>query len=445
MVWQNIESLLRERIGMEPQAIPQQGLVRAIRNRMQVLGGLREEAYLALLTTDPAEWAELVDAVVVHETWFFRDYEPFVFLKKYVLERRAAAAPQPPLRILSVPAATGEEAYSIAMTLFDAGLQAADFAIDALEISPKALQKALSGVYGRASFRERDEPFRRRFFTAVEDGWQLDAGVVQTVHFVRGNLLDYPDLAISGPYEIIFFRNLLIYLNQSARQQTIAAIDAMLQEGGVLFLGYAESPQVFFPHYDAVNHPRSYAACKPGGSAQTVRNFNTAASLLPAAERPVPRRPSAANGRMKVGSELKQYSRVPSRQRPKAEPPEVAVPVALPVEDRSAVRVETLQRAQLLADQGQLQSATELCKTLLKSDPSGPEPYFLLGVIALAQGDEERARENFNRTVYLQPDHQDALMHLSLLMDKAGFPEQAKTYRDRLLRSGHRDGSRENR
>ena len=441
MVWQSIESLLRDKLGLEPQAISQKGLARAIQNRMRVLGGIDQKAYLALLASDPTEWMELIDVVVVQETWFFRDSEPFAYLRKYVRDRQPPAGSQSPLRILSVPASTGEEPYSIAMTLLEAGLQSADFAIDALEISPKAVQKALVAVYGRGSFREREPSLCQRFFTETEAGYRLHAAVMERVRFVQGNLLDYPDLDVQGPYEIIFFRNLLIYLNRTARQRATEAVDSMLQAGGLLFLGYAESPQVFFPHYGLVDHPRSYAARKPAGLPKPERETGVPATPWRPAQRQVLPPASAARSRLQIKPEVQRPRRWQHALPAQAQPQASDAPLGRPVEEQNVDREAILRRAQLLADQGKLQDAAALCKELLQTEQTCPEPYFLLGVIALAQGDEELALENFNRTVYLQPDHRDALMHLSLLMEKGGLHDQARTYRQRLLRSDRRSGS----
>ena len=99
-----------------------------------------------------------------------------------------------------------------------------------------------------------------------------------------------------------------------------------------------------------------------------------------------------------------------------------------------------LARAQRLADEGKLLEADLLCMELLQSNATCADAYCLLGVIALAGGDEDRALQNFNKVVYLSPSHPDALFHLSLLMDKRGLRDQAERYRARARRASEGEG-----
>jgi chemotaxis protein methyltransferase WspC len=109
-------------------------------------------AYFARVWTSKAELQALVEAVVVPETWFFRDPGAFDALSSVVRHGALPMATEP-LRLLSVPSSSGEEPYSIAMALLDAGVPSARFQVDAMDISQVALERAAAAVYGRNSFR----------------------------------------------------------------------------------------------------------------------------------------------------------------------------------------------------------------------------------------------------------------------------------------------------
>jgi chemotaxis protein methyltransferase WspC len=440
MLLSAVESLLGERIGIELKSLSRRAVTRALRERMEACGVEREAAYLGLLASSRQELETLIESLVVPETWFFRDFEPFVFLRKHVIEEVLPSMTDRPLRILSMPAATGEEPYSIAMVLIDCGLRAGEFTVDAVDISLKAIRKAVRAVYGPHSFREKDEGFRRKYFRRIEENYELAPEVREAVRFVHGNLLDRGGLVLHGRYDVVFFRNLLIYLNAHARAEAVRVIDCLLKDNGLLFLGYAESHRCFFPHYVPVSHPRSYAARKVSGL--STGDIMTAQEEKPPARgdeagssarwpRPVTLGENGPNGgrrKVRQGPPAIGYN-VGSMQSTSSPPtPKPA--------DFGDERKGVLESARRLADEGKLQQATGLCREVLESDAACADAYCLLGVIALAQGDDEGALINLNKVVYLQPDHLDGLLHLSLIMDKRGLGVQAARYRERARRSG---------
>ena len=132
---------------------------------MRSLGLRRLEDYEQFLDSSRAEWNELVESVVVTETWFFRDPEIYRRFRSPGASRNGCPPIQPlPLRLLSIPCASGEEPYSLVMALLDAGVAPDRFQIDAVDISARALARAERGVYGRNSFRGKDLAFRDRYF-----------------------------------------------------------------------------------------------------------------------------------------------------------------------------------------------------------------------------------------------------------------------------------------
>ncbi len=274
------EALLAERIGLDPQTVGPGAIARALRARMAALGLGDRHDYLRRLTGSEDELQELVEEVVVPESWFFRDDRLFVALRGHVTTRRddaAAPATALPLRLLSVPCGCGEEPYSIAITLRDLELTPGRFQIDAVDVSARHLAVAERGVYRTHSFRGTDLAFRDRYFrpAALEQSFTLDPSVRANVRFTRGNLLDPHLLSGQPAYDIIFCRNVLIYFDAAARRRALDTLDRLLGPAGLLFVGHAERLAVddarFEPHGEndsfalrRVAHGRPKQACRRG-------------------------------------------------------------------------------------------------------------------------------------------------------------------------------------
>lgn len=135
------EELLRRWIGLDPHSIGEAAIRRAVRLRMLSMGIDDVQTFIRLVETDRTQRDRLVEEVVVAESWFFRDHQVYDHLRRFVAAR-ITARPGDPVRILSAPCAAGEEPYSIAMSLLDAGLQPEQFRIDAIDISRVALKRA---------------------------------------------------------------------------------------------------------------------------------------------------------------------------------------------------------------------------------------------------------------------------------------------------------------
>ena len=134
-----IEHLLREVIGLDANSIGSGAIHRAVRLRMKVRGLREVDDYLGYLSKSPIERTELIESVVVTETWFFRDPESFCALVRLVKEEWLPEHPAGILRILSVPCSSGEEPYSLVMALLEAGLPPPLYARPA---SPAALKRS---------------------------------------------------------------------------------------------------------------------------------------------------------------------------------------------------------------------------------------------------------------------------------------------------------------
>ncbi len=189
MVLADFENLLKETMGLDVASIGSSAIERAVEKRLLACELQETHAYWERVRVSEAELQELIEAVVVPETWFFRDREAFAALALTVYEDWLGAHPEDHLRLLSLPSSTGEEPYSMAMALLDAGFPANRFRVDAVDISARALARAGHAVYGKNSFRGNELGFRDRHFEATAHGYRLSDAVRRQVRFQQSNLL----------------------------------------------------------------------------------------------------------------------------------------------------------------------------------------------------------------------------------------------------------------
>ena len=392
-----VEAVLRDAIGLDPATIGSAAVERAARTRMTAAGEPDLTAYARRVQADPEERDRLVEDVVVGESWFFRDRQVFDFVTDLAVTR-AGLPGRGPVRILCVPCAGGEEPYSVAMGLLEAGLQADQFTIDAVDVSRVALARAERGRYSANAFRNADCSFRDRWFTADGANAILDGEVRSRVRFSRGNILDESFAAGCEPYDVIFCRNLLIYLTTEARRRVEAAVDRLLAREGELVLGAAEPPILKGPWV-------------PAGAASVfaLRRGTPPATPAPA----VPPRPAAR----------------PRRQPPVARP----LPTAPPA-DEPPVLADVLAEAGALANAGRHAEALDRCEQARGRLPPAPELFFLMGMIHQAAGDLDRAEGCLHKTLYLDATHDEALLALALLATRRGDLRMAETYRQSAAR-----------
>jgi chemotaxis protein methyltransferase WspC len=429
MTQKAIEALLEQRIGLSPESLGGETVLKAVARRMKQCGLSDPVAYLTRLSASQAEWEALLELVVVPETWFFRNKESFAFLTRHIRTEWPPEDARPELRVLSVPCASGEEPYSIAMALADTGLDRDRLQIEAMDISLAALEKARQGVYGPEAFRGKTLSFRDRYFEPVPGGHRIDPSVKRLVRFQRANLMDQERFAGLKPYDVIFCRNLLIYLSDQGKERVLTVLDRLLKPGGLLFVGHVERSLIRHPDFQWIKQPGVFACRRirgrsaPGPAGREPRPLRR--SIRPAIQRPPAAPPvtEAGSGRNPPPPPPSSLSRPPvSEPRPPSPP------------DRVAAVEDYLEKAQRMADQGKMEEAFRLCEKSVGENAFHIQAHFLMGLICHAMDDEERAEEAFNKAVYLDPAHHEAMSHLAFIMEHRGERDRAERMRRRAQR-----------
>ncbi|MDP8223946.1 MAG: CheR family methyltransferase [Candidatus Lernaella stagnicola] len=411
-----IGDLLRQTIGLEITTICRATIEAAIRGRMAECDLNDQSAYLQRLIASPKEMLELIDEVTVPETWFFRNVEQFHFLKQWVIDTWEPAHASVPLRVLCVPCSTGEEPYSVAMALLDCGLAADRFHVEAVDINHRTLSKAREAVYGYNSFREKEKGFRSRYFEPLEnDRYRLRKDVAERVEFAYGNLVATDFFLDHPPFDAVFCRNLLIYLEPAAQEQVVNTLKRLVKESGLLFLGAAENLQMVARKFRALRKPHAFVFCneQPPARDQRIQSLTTTAHDA--------MRPRIARV-AKPGKEHDEF------KKPTWPPP------ASPATGEPMIEL-WLSQAERKADEGGLDEASELCRRCLQADPLRAKAFFLLGIIAHAQRDLGRAEKHFRSALYLDVNHQETLIQLTSILENRGEQAAADKLRRRLRRA----------
>ncbi|MBR1147700.1 protein-glutamate O-methyltransferase CheR [Bradyrhizobium sp. AUGA SZCCT0431] len=242
--YEYLRKLLKERSGLDlsadKQYLVESRLVPLARKAS--LAGIPELVQKIKAGAD-ALTAEVVEAMTTNETFFFRDKLPFDHLKEAVLPALAQArAARRSLRIWCAASSTGQEPYSIAMCLKEAGSMLAGWRTEivATDLSLAVLEKSKAGIFSQFEV-QRGLPIQMlvKYFTQNGELWQLNADIRSMVQHRQLNLLQ--DFSHLGTFDVIFCRNVLIYFDQDTKAKIFERISRMLEPDGVLALGAAES------------------------------------------------------------------------------------------------------------------------------------------------------------------------------------------------------------
>lgn len=406
-------AFLKERIGLDVASVGEAIIERAVRQRSQAVNAQTASDYWQHLQCSEDEQQALIEAVIVPETWFFRYPESFATLARLAKTRLADIKQMRALRILSLPCSTGEEPYSIAMALLDAGLAPHQFKVQGMDVSPLSLERARRGVYGKNSFRGGDIGFRDRHFTEYDDGYHIADRVREQVRLQVGNLLDPALLANEASYDFVFCRNLLIYFDQPTQKQVFDVLKGLTHEDGVLFIGPAEGSLLGRHGMRSIGVPQSFAFSRHAEPAKPEPVFTP----MPA---PLPQRSAAP---------------IPTKPRPFSTTSAHVVPIKAPPSDAG----DLLSQIATLANEGKSAEARAACERYLSNHPPAAQVFYWLGLLSDVAGSALEAQGYYRKALYLEPQHPQALMHLAALLESQGDSAGARRLQARAARSERAD------
>jgi len=230
--------------------VGKQELVKArLNKRLRELGMSSFDQYLTYLENDRTgnELVTMLDALSTNLTHFFREPSHFDYLRQEVLPRVLQKGGPRRIRIWSAGCSSGEEPYSIAVTLAESipNFGAWDVRILATDLSTRVLNTATEGLYPESRLSGIQKALLHRHFNPVakpkgeEKTWQVKPEMRQLITFARLNLMgQWP---MKGPFDVIFCRNVMIYFEKPTQTELVRRFRSLLSPGGTLFIGHSES------------------------------------------------------------------------------------------------------------------------------------------------------------------------------------------------------------
>lgn len=249
----SILAVLHERTGTDFASYRLSTVRRRVINRMISVGSANFEHYLGVLRASEQEAVRLLERVTIKVSRFYRNKDTFDALRQVILPRLAILRQGEPLRLWSAGCGCGEEAYTLAMLLDEAGVEGT---IEATDIDPSALAAAQAGVYSASALSETPVELCTRYFEDRGDSFKVRDELRHRVHFGFHDLTRGEAAPGSGAlFDIVCCRNVLIYFDRAIQMAALHKVRAAVREDGYLCLGEAEWP---FPEIKASLEPLSH-------------------------------------------------------------------------------------------------------------------------------------------------------------------------------------------
>ena len=239
--FERIQSLIYQRAGINLHDGKHAMVYSRLSRRLRETGHASFHDYLGWLQNhDGPEWQEFVNALTTNLTSFFREHHHFEILAKYLKTRSVTGG----WRIWCNAASTGEEPYSIAMTVMESLQARTAFQLVASDIDSKVLASAEKGVYRLESLKNVGEERLQRFFlrgTGANEGMvRVRPELRQAVQFINVNLIK-DGWPFQEPFDVVFCRNVMIYFDGTTQRQVLQRIHRTMKPGGLLFAGHSEN------------------------------------------------------------------------------------------------------------------------------------------------------------------------------------------------------------
>ena len=422
-------SALAREVGLrfEDDKLPLLGEVLA--TRMRRSDSRSAAAYVARL--DASELAEVARTITVSETYFLRNREQFAAVDAIVRAREAAGVRH--LRMLSAGCSTGEEAYSLAITVCEALRDRGPWRISivGVDLNPTVLEKARVASYSSWALRDTPEPIARRYFTQERGRHVLRDDVREMVRFEAQNLRQpSPGFWRPEAYDIVFCRNVLMYFTPDATAEIVAGIARSLAPGGHLFLGHAENLRGLSQAFHLRHTHDTFYYERKGGPPLVPE-------VPPEPARTDPSWPDAIDRASRRIEELATVSapvaaaEAPRRdlaavlglvQRERFRDALAVLDDAPPTADADAL----LLRAMLLVSTGDLEAAERACEALLRIDDLHAGAHYVMALCREHDGDGTGAIEHSRAAAYLDGDFAMPHLQLGRLARRSGDVEAAR-------------------
>lgn len=246
----SIRNLVYERTGMHFGDNKVYFFKKRLQKRMEIHNFSRVSEYikyLRFLDRDGREFQELINLLTVNETYFFREFSQLeVFAEECLPElvRAKKDSGNKSIKVFSAACSTGEEPYTLAIILREMldDVDHWDLRVKGVDIDENVLKAAQRGIYDNRSVKDVPSAYLDQYFSvSAPDRFKIKPEIREMVSFEHVNLMDRRALRYEKNYDFIFCRNMLIYFDDASRKQVVERFYTMLNKGGLVFLGHAES------------------------------------------------------------------------------------------------------------------------------------------------------------------------------------------------------------
>jgi chemotaxis protein methyltransferase WspC len=404
MAFESVKKILKQNTGLSLNSEDPDVTDDIISQYMENSGFNSENKLLEFLQSNTKELRNLASELINNETWFFRNKEIFDFLSDN-LKQWKDNEEQKKLNILSVPCSTGEESYSIVITLFENMFKPNEFAIDAIDMSSKVIENTQQALYSKESLKELNDDLIEKYFYQAEDLYIMNPKISNLVNFYEDNIADENFLHSNKKYDIIVAKNFLNDYCIDSHRIIFNNIYSLLDDEGILITTSEEATlfdKMFFNSYDNDNPfvLRKFVQSQEKQDSTNIENksksvFDKIKSAL---------KPATSN--LKI------------------------IDTADNIEEVNLGR--ELNNIKNLIDKNRFDSADEKCRQLLKSIKDNPDVFYYMGMINESLNKPEEAEEYYHKALYLEPYHYESLVHLILIFENKGWKDRAALLRKRI-------------
>ncbi len=205
----------------------------------KIRGFEEASSFFRTLKSDATLWQEFVNLLTVNETYFFREIHQMNIMVELVKNMHG-------IDVLCAPSSSGEEPYTILMSLAEAGLLGRVRKLVGIDINSDVIEMAKKGIYSKRSLHRAPESVTPKYFTKrSEELFEIASDIKKYVELSVLNIFD-PDVKNLGRFDFVFSRNMIIYFDKESRALAEKALYDLLKPGGILFLGHADIVQNSF-------------------------------------------------------------------------------------------------------------------------------------------------------------------------------------------------------
>jgi chemotaxis protein methyltransferase CheR len=421
--------LIEERCGIHFDESQRTSLSASLRARMQQLGLARIDDYYDRLSGRTGEEGlrKLINLVTVTETCFFRDPSQFRLLRRHIvptlLAERGAGLRRPTLRIWSAGCSSGEEAYSIALTLWDMawhlGSPGWSFEIVGTDVNTEVLEAARRGVYSTRALRNVEGGLLRRHFRPEGRRFRLNDDIKRLVRFEYANLRQVPLPQPSATcQDIVFCKNVGIYFRPELTRRLVRGLRESLGDGGFLVLGHSESLWQMDEGFTLVEDGGAFCYRKVASHPEAQDLNPGRADSVPIAPRIVADTSSGEYDRSLAAFRAGEWTQAERMLQRLIRSSPAFVPASLLL-------------GGVYVHRGRYEEAFEQAKRVLHLNDLEPRAHLLLGMIAARRGQPDEALQALRRALYL--DDSLGLAHFwlgNLYRDRGDFQRARQEYRN---------------